>query len=36
MGDIDLLNVNVSHFEADYIFVRTVVCCAQCKWTSHR
>jgi len=23
MGDIDLLNVNVSHFKADHIFVRT-------------
>jgi hypothetical protein len=23
MGDIDLLNVNVSHFKADNIFVRT-------------
>jgi hypothetical protein len=25
MGDIDLLNVNVSHFKADNIFVRTLL-----------
>jgi len=25
MGDIDILNVNVSHFKADNIFVRTLL-----------